>query len=49
VQLVGLVVLGIMAWQGRALILESQRLTKTVGTLVYQETGKLSAQIGGRP
>jgi hypothetical protein len=49
VQLVGLILLGIMARQGRALILESQRLTKTVGALVYQETGKLAAQIGGRP
>ena len=33
-QLVGLVLLGIMAWQGRALLLESERLTKSMGVLV---------------
>ena len=31
---IGLLLLGIMAWQGRALTLESQRLTKSMGVLV---------------
>ena len=41
VQLTGLVMLGVMAR-------ESQRVTRAVAGLVYQETDQLRQQLGGR-
>ena len=43
-QTLGLVVLGVIMRQSHR---ESLQLIKSVGVLVYQETGKLSAQRGG--
>jgi hypothetical protein len=45
-QMAGLLLLGVIMRQSHR---ESLQLIKTIGVLVYQETEKLSTQIGGRP
>jgi hypothetical protein len=45
-QMAGLLILGVIMRQSHR---ESLQLIKSVGVLVYQETEKLSSQLGGRP
>jgi hypothetical protein len=48
VQIVGLVILGLIARGHREALLESQRLTRAVAGLVYQETAKILGKLESR-